>query len=153
MNQSRDVYWMKQALKLARYAMHKGEVPVGAVLVIENTLLAEGYNSPITLHDPTAHAEIMAIRTAGLATKNYRLPGTTLYVTLEPCVMCGGAMVHARIERLVYGTPDLRAGAAGSVFNLAQAKQLNHRLSVTGAILEEECSTLLRNFFKLRRGS
>jgi tRNA(adenine34) deaminase len=152
MNQSRDVYWMKQALKLARFAMQKGEVPVGAVLVVENTLLAEDCNSPITLHDPTAHAEILAIRGAGQVTKNYRLPGTTLYVTLEPCVMCAGAMIHARIERLVYGTPDLRTGAAGSVFNLAQAKQTNHRLNVTGGILEDECATLLRDFFQLRRG-
>jgi tRNA(adenine34) deaminase len=151
MDQSRDVYWMKRALKLARRAMQKGEVPVGAVIVMENALVAEGNNSPITLRDPTAHAEIMAIRRAGQVINNYRLPGSTLYVTLEPCVMCAGAMIHARIERLVYGAPDPRTGAAGSVFNLVQAKQINHRLNVVGGILGDECAALLRDFFQLRR--
>ncbi|MEN8129084.1 MAG: tRNA adenosine(34) deaminase TadA [Pseudomonadota bacterium] len=148
---SMDEHWMRYALGLARYAEKLGEVPVGAVIVKENKLVAEGCNSPIERHDPTAHAEIQAIRNAGQVLRNYRMPDTTLYVTLEPCPMCLGAMIHARIKRLVFGADDPRTGAAGSVFNLAQAKQTNHRIEVTGKVLGEECAEFLRGFFKRRR--
>lgn len=143
-----DEHWIRYALRLARYAEELGEVPVGAVVVKENKLLSKGWNNPIEHHDPTAHAEIQAIRNAGQVLRNYRMPDTTLYVTLEPCPMCLGAMIHARIKRLVFGADDLRTGAAGSVINLAQA---NHRIEVTGGVLGQECAELLRDFFKRRR--
>ena len=146
-----DQYWIRYALNLAEKAQDEGEVPVGAVIVRDDKLVSEGWNQPIASSDPTAHAEIVALRAAGVAESNYRLPGTTLYVTLEPCVMCVGAIVHARIERLVYGAKDPRAGAAGSVFSLLGSDQFNHSVQVEGGILAEECGAILKNFFKQKR--
>lgn len=145
------VYWMREALALAHKAEVAGEVPVGAVVVKNSAIIGRGWNHPISAHDPTAHAEIIAIREAAQSLGNYRLLDTTLYVTLEPCAMCAGAMVHARVERLVFGVSDPRAGAAGSVFDIAHAPALNHRLDVIGGVLAEECGSLLRQFFASRR--
>jgi tRNA(adenine34) deaminase len=142
---------MRCALELARRAENEGEVPVGAVLVADGRLVAEGWNAAVCSSDPTAHAEIQAIRAAGLALGNYRLPGTTLYVTMEPCPMCAGALVHARVSRLVFGVPDQRSGAAGTVFDIVRAPELNHRLEVKGGVLESGCRTLLQDFFRSRR--
>jgi tRNA(adenine34) deaminase len=142
---------MARALALARRAEAGGEVPVGAVLVRGNALLAEGWNRPIGTSDPTAHAEIVALRAAARRTGNYRLPGTTLYVTLEPCPMCMGAVVHARVGRLVYAAADPRSGAAGSVFDLACHPRLNHCVTVQAGPLAAEASALLREFFRRRR--
>jgi tRNA(adenine34) deaminase len=150
-NDERDSYWMRQALALARRAAATGEVPVGAVLVVGDEALSEGWNQPIGACDPTAHAEIVALRAAAARLGNYRLPGGTLYVTLEPCPMCAGALVHARVARVVFGASDPRAGAAGTVFDLLQAAALNHRAEVTGGLLAEECGMLLREFFRARR--
>src|SRR5690348_12042058 len=150
MNES-DEKWMREALGLARQAETAGEVPVGAVLVKDGKQVAAGWNQPILAHDPTAHAEIMALRAGAQALGNYRLTGTTLYVTLEPCAMCAGALVHARVARLVFGAADPKAGAAGSVFDLARSDKLNHRLEVTSGVLAEECGALLRDFFTQRR--
>jgi tRNA(adenine34) deaminase len=136
---------------LARDAEACGEVPVGAVIVKDGEIVAEGSNRPIRSHDPTAHAEIVAMRAAAMALENYRIPGTTLYVTLEPCPMCTGAMVHARIERLVYAASDPRTGAAGSVFDLACNDALNHRMEVLGGVLANESAALLQAFFSARR--
>ena len=146
-----DVAWMRHALQLADRAQQCGEVPVGAVLVMGDTLIAEGWNCPIATHDPTAHAEIQALRAAGPRLGNYRLLDTTLYVTLEPCVMCMGAISHARVKRVVYGATDPKRGAAGSVLQLADAEFLNHRIEITGGILGDECGNQLRAFFKARR--
>jgi tRNA(adenine34) deaminase len=144
---------MAQALDCAREAYGFGEVPVGAVLVGPGgEVLARAANAPIASHDPTAHAEIVALRAAGQALRNYRLPGCTLYVTLEPCAMCVGALVHARIARLVFAAPDPKTGACGSVFDLADSPQMNHRMVVTGGVLAEESAALLREFFAERRG-
>lgn len=142
---------MQAALELAREAQRAGEVPVGAVIVKDDVIVGRGWNHPISARDPTAHAEIAALREAAEALGNYRLPGTTLYVTLEPCAMCAGAMVQARVKRLVFGALDPRAGAAGSVFDIVRASQLNHRLEVTGGMLADECGELLKRFFELRR--
>ncbi len=142
---------MRHALGLAMRAAQAGEVPVGAVLVKDGQLVAEGWNLPISHNDPTAHAEIQAMRAAGKALKNYRLLGTTLYATLEPCPMCAGAIVHARVARVVYATPDPRTGAAGSVYNILQSNELNHRCEVTAGVLAEESARLLRDFFRSRR--
>lgn len=142
---------MARALELARHAQARGEVPVGAVIVKDNQIIAEGWNQPIATHDPSAHAELLAMREAARVLQNYRLIDTTLYVTLEPCVMCAGAMVHARVKRLVYAASDPRAGAAGSIFNIAQHEALNHRVEVMGGVMESECATLLRDFFRTRR--
>lgn len=142
---------MDIALTTARAAGERGEVPVGAILVKDDTILANRGNAPIQQCDPTAHAEILAMRDAGLRIGNYRLPGTTLYVTLEPCPMCVGAMIHARIDRLVFGAADPRTGAAGSRFALATASEHNHRLAVTGGIRSEVAGELLREFFRDRR--
>lgn len=144
---------MGRAFALAQTAAAHGEVPVGAVLVREGKVLGEGWNRPIESHDPTAHAEIVALRAAGARVQNYRLPGTTLYVTLEPCAMCVGAMVHARIERLVFGASDPKTGAAGSVFELLQAPEHNHRVVVASGVLAEACGALLTNFFRARRSN
>jgi tRNA(adenine34) deaminase len=149
---STDELYMHRALQLARCAEAEGEVPVGAVLVAEGRVVAETWNRPISSNDPTAHAELLALRVAGKALGNYRLVGATLYVTLEPCAMCAGAMVHARIARLVYGAPDPKAGAAGSVFDLLRSEALNHRVEVEGGVLGEACGELLRRFFQARRG-
>jgi tRNA(adenine34) deaminase len=146
-----DERFMRRAIELAREAEAAGEVPVGALVVRDGEILAEGFNRPISTHDPTAHAEMVALRAAAARIDNYRLPGTTLYVTLEPCAMCAGAMVHARVQRLVYAATDPRAGAAGSIFNVAQNPALNHRLEVVPSVLAEECGTLLRGFFAARR--
>ncbi len=148
---SEDVRFMREALALARRAQDAGEVPVGAVVVQGERVIASGSNEPIGRCDPTAHAEIQALRAAGSALGNYRLPGCVLYVTLEPCVMCTGAMVHARIARLVYGASDPRAGAAGSVLDLARAPYLNHRIDVTAGVLAEDSRALLQAFFRERR--
>ena len=150
---STDLQYMSRALELARFAEANGEVPVGAVIVKENQIIGEGWNQPITTHDPSAHAEMLAMRAAAKSLGNYRLLDTTLYVTLEPCAMCAGAMVHARIKRLVYAATDPRAGAAGTLFNIVQHDALNHRVEVTGGVLEGECAAVLRNFFRTRRGS
>jgi len=146
-----DQHWMRHAIKLAKRAEEEGEVPVGAVIVRDDKLISEGWNQPIKGHDPTAHAEIMALRAAGQAELNYRLPGVTLFVTLEPCVMCVGAITHARISRVVYGADDPRAGAAGSTFSLLGSDLFNHSLEVQSGILAEECGEILSDFFKARR--
>lgn len=142
---------MCQALELARLSAAAGEVPVGAMLVLDDEVIGHGWNQPISTHDPTAHAEVVALRAAAARLGNYRLVGATLYVTLEPCPMCAGAIVHARVARVVFGAADLRTGAAGSIFNLLQSANLNHRAEVRGEVLAEECGTLLRDFFRTRR--
>jgi tRNA(adenine34) deaminase len=145
-------HWMRQALALAARAADEGEVPVGAVLVMQGAIIGEGWNRPIAARDPTAHAEIQALRDAARRAGNYRLPTTELYVTLEPCPMCAGAIVHARVERVVYGAADPKGGACGSVFDLLPSDQrFNHRTDCVGGILEAECAALLRNFFRARR--
>lgn len=146
-----DLQFMSRALELAGRAEAAGEVPVGAVIVKDGLILAEGWNRPIGAHDPTAHAEVVAMREAARRVQNYRLLDTTLYVTLEPCAMCASAMVHARVRRLVYAAADPRAGASGSVFNITQHPSLNHRLEVQGGVLAEPCGDLLRRFFLARR--
>lgn len=146
-----DEKFMRRALELAREAEAAGEVPVGAVIVKDGAIVAEGWNRPIGTNDPSAHAEMVALRSAGAALGTYRLLDTTLYVTLEPCPMCAGAMVHARVKRVVYGATDPRAGACGTVFNITQHPALNHRLECDGGVLAEECGTLLRGFFLARR--
>ena len=146
-----DVRFMRRALQLARAAEAEGEVPVGAVLVKDGEIVAEGFNQPISSCDPTAHAEIVALRGAAASVENYRLPGTTLYVTLEPCPMCAGAMVHARVGRLVFAAADPRTGSAGSVFDLVRSEELNHRLEVESGVLADESGALLRTFFRARR--
>ncbi len=147
----RDIHWMQHAIQLAKHAESMGEVPVGAVLVKDNTLVAEGWNQPISGNDPTAHAEIMALRTAAQILKNYRLVDTTLYVTLEPCSMCAGALIHARVKRVVFATTDPRTGAAGSVFHILNSSELNHKIDIQQGVLAHECSQLLTNFFRNKR--
>ena len=148
---SRDEGYMSAALDLARRAGEAGEVPVGALLVQDDTVLARAFNQPITVNDPTAHAEMLVLREAASKLANYRLPGTTLYVTLEPCPMCAGAMVHARVSRLVFGAVDSRSGAAGSMCDIARSEALNHRLEVTGGVRAAESAALLEEFFRARR--
>jgi len=148
-----DLVLMAQALACARDAESAGEVPVGAVIAdATGAVLARAANAPIARHDPTAHAEMLALRAAGRALGNYRLPGCVLYVTLEPCAMCVGALVHARIARIVYGAPDPKTGACGSVFDLAATPKMNHRIEVLGGVLAEECGAVLKQFFAARRG-
>lgn len=149
--QNTDEAWMRHAIRLAEYAEQQGEVPVGAVLVKNGLFIAEGWNGPICHHDPTGHAEIMAIREAGKKLHNYRLVDTTLYVTLEPCVMCMGAIIHARIARLVFGADDPKRGAVCHALNLGNADFLNHQVDWSGGILGEACSGLLKDFFRSRR--
>ena len=146
-----DRQFMQQALDQAMLAGAAGEVPVGAVLVRDGQIISTGFNQPIGNSDPSAHAEMIALRTAAQDESNYRLPGTTLYVTLEPCTMCAGAMLHARVERVVFGAADPKTGAAGSVLNVFSEKQINHQTQVEGGIMSEECGQVLRNFFKERR--
>ena len=146
-----DEYWIKQALNLAQRAASEGEVPVGAVLVYNNEMLAEGWNQPISRHDPSAHAEIMALRNGAEVLKNYRLPDTTLYVTLEPCIMCAGALVHARIKRLVFGAFDPKGGAVQSNFTILDSNKLNHRVDYRGGVSGNECGKIIQDFFKARR--
>lgn len=146
-----DRQFMQQALKQAELAAIAGEVPVGAVLVRDGQVISKGFNQPISNHDPSAHAEMMALRVAAQAELNYRLPGTTLYVTLEPCIMCAGAMLHARVGRVVFGAADPKTGAAGSVLNVFAEKQINHQTQVEGGIMGDECGQVLRDFFRERR--
>ncbi len=146
-----DQYWMQHAMALAVKAQDAGEVPVGAVLVLGNQVIGEGWNRSIGFHDPTAHAEIMALRQGGLVVQNYRLLDAVLYVTLEPCVMCAGAMVHSRIKRLVYGAADLKTGAAGSLLDILRHPGMNHHMEITSGVMAEACSTQLSDFFRLRR--
>ncbi|VAW53141.1 tRNA-specific adenosine-34 deaminase [hydrothermal vent metagenome] len=146
-----DTQWMQRALELAKKAEQAGEVPVGAVLVKDNQLIAEGWNQPILSHDATSHAEIMAMREAGKKLNNYRLINTTMYVTLEPCSMCVGAMIHARVTRVVYGAAESRTGALGGAFNLFEVSQHNHIFEVEAGVMAEESKTLLQNFFRSRR--
>ncbi|MET0268017.1 MAG: tRNA adenosine(34) deaminase TadA [Duganella sp.] len=145
--------WMRLALEQARYANDLGEVPVGAVVVRDGELIATGYNRPIGQHDPTAHAEIVALRKAAEVLGNYRLPGCELYVTLEPCMMCSGAMMHARLAHVVYGASDPKTGVCGSVLDLFAQEKLNHHTVVTGGVLAEECGALLKSFFAGRRAA
>jgi tRNA(adenine34) deaminase len=147
-----DDFWMNEALALAREAGAAGEVPVGAVVVVDGQLVGSGFNRPIGAHDPTAHAEVMALRDAARRLGNYRLPGATLYVTLEPCVMCAGAIMHARIARVVFGARDPKTGVAGSVLDLFAESRLNHHAEVVGGVRAEACGQLLSSFFAARRG-
>ncbi|WP_373018100.1 tRNA adenosine(34) deaminase TadA [Thiomicrorhabdus sp.] len=149
--EEQDEFWMEQAYKLALRSQSEGEVPVGAVLVQDGRLIGQGWNQPIQMHDPSAHAEILALREAGDRLQNYRLIDTTLYVTLEPCAMCAAAMVHARVARLVYAAEDLKTGAVSSVFHLLNSDKMNHQVEFCGGILKEKCSGLLSQFFKQRR--
>ena len=152
MNQAElDHQFMRQAIEQAQLAAVAGEVPVGAVLVRDGQVIAQAFNKPIGNHDPSAHAEMLALREAAKTEENYRLPGSTLYVTLEPCVMCSGAILHARVDRVVFGAPDPKTGAAGSVLDVFSSKQINHQTSVEGGVMSEECGQLLRSFFKGRR--
>ena len=147
----RDTFWMQQALLLAAHAAQQNEVPVGAVLVLDDQVIGEGYNCPISKHDPTAHAEIIALRQGAEKVGNYRLVNSTLYVTLEPCLMCAGAMVHARIKRLVYGATDLKAGAIVSMARALDKSFLNHRVDHAGGLLARPCGEILSRFFQERR--
>ena len=146
-----DEAWMRYAFRLAQRAEQQGEVPVGAIVVKDERCIAEGWNASIATHDPTAHAEMVALRQAGLALENYRLCDATLYVTLEPCVMCMGAISHARVKRLVFGAFDPKRGAVCHALSLTDASFLNHRISWVGGVLEAECSGQLRDFFRARR--
>jgi len=148
-----DEFWMQRALELARNAEALGEVPVGAVLVLNNECIAEGWNQPVSSHDPSAHAEMVALRSAGEKIKNYRFCDTTLYVTLEPCVMCAGALIHARVARTVFGAEDPKAGAAGSVFQILNSDRLNHQCAITSGVLKKECAGMLQEFFRKRRNA
>tara|TARA_B110000008_G_C16587194_1_gene410834 strand:+ start:65 stop:523 length:459 start_codon:yes stop_codon:yes gene_type:complete len=148
---NKDEKWMKIAMDEANLAMDENEIPVGAVLVKNDKLIAQSHNQPINKNDPTAHAEIKLLRKAGEQLKNYRLVGSTLYVTLEPCAMCFGAMIHARIKRIVFGARDRKTGVCGSCINLNEEKFFNHKISITSGILEKESQDLLRSFFKSRR--
>lgn len=148
-----DAGFMREALEQAQRAWDQGEVPVGAVVVKDGVVIARGYNQPIGKHDPTAHAEIVALRAAAEVLGNYRLPGCELYVTLEPCVMCSGAMMHARLSRIVYGAPDPKTGACGSVVNLFEQEQLNHHAQAVGGVLADDCAGILKSFFAARRAA
>ncbi len=149
--EGQDAHWMRAALALAEEAWRRGEVPVGAVVVADGKIVGRGFNAPIEGHDPTAHAEIAALRDGAQALGNYRLPDCDLYVTLEPCPMCAGAIMQARIRRLVFGAPDPKTGACGSVVNLFAEPRLNHHTLVTRGVLAEECGGLLKEFFAGRR--
>lgn len=146
-----DERYMDLALMEAQKAELAGEVPVGAVIVSGDEVIGRGFNQPISLHDPTAHAEIIALREAAQTERNYRLANATLYCTVEPCMMCAGAMIHARLVRLVFGTPDPKAGAAGSIYNVLTDPRLNHRVQVVSGVREDECINILRQFFEKRR--
>ena len=146
-----DEKWMQLAILEANIAKDKGEVPVGSILVQNNQIISKAHNCPISKNDPTAHAEIEVLRKAGEKLNNYRLPQTTLYVTLEPCAMCLGAMIHARIERVVFGASDPKSGVCGSTIDLSSESIFNHQISVSGGVLEHECKNILQSFFKLRR--
>ena len=147
-----DQVFMQQALHLAKQAESLGEVPVGAIVVLDDEVVGQGFNQPIQRHDPSAHAEIQALRDAANTLENYRLVNSTMYVTLEPCVMCAGAMIHARVANVVYAAADPKTGAAGSVFDILQTDKLNHRVQCQGGLLAQQSSQLLKAFFKKRRG-
>ena len=151
MSMKTDEDWMLYAMSLAAKAEAVGEIPVGAVVVIDNEIVGEGWNQSIMQHDPSAHAEMLAVRAAGARIGNYRMLDATLYVTLEPCAMCAGLLVHARVKRVVFGATDLKTGACGSVMDLARHTTLNHQLQVDGGVLAEQCSQQLSAFFKRRR--
>jgi len=151
--QINDEHWMQQALRLAEKAEQQGEVPVGAIIVKDNQLIAEGWNQPVQSHDPSAHAEMQAMRAAGKVLNNYRLVDTTLYVSLEPCSMCVGAMVHARVKRVVFAAYDAKTGACGSATNLADAAHHNHKIEVSGGVLEAQSRERLQNFFRKKRAA
>jgi tRNA(adenine34) deaminase len=151
MTPSEDILFMQRALALAASAAGEGEVPVGAVLVRDGLVIGEGYNQPISRCDPTAHAEIVALRAASVAEANYRLPGTTLYVTIEPCTMCVGALMHARVARVVFGAPEPKAGSLVSNLQLSQAQHWNHRIEVCGGVCGDAAAELMQNFFRGRR--
>ena len=151
MNFENDIQWMERALVLAHKAEAAGEVPVGAIIVKDNQLISEGWNQPISSHDATSHAEIMAMRDAGKILNNYRLIDTTVYVTLEPCSMCVGAMIHARVKRVVFAAPEPRTGALGGAFNLLETNQHNHLFEVSSGVMAEESKLLLQSFFRARR--
>ena len=146
-----DAYWMREALKRADYAEAMNEIPVGAIVVVDGRLVGDGWNSPISDHDPSAHAEMQAVRMAAKQVENYRVIDATLYVTLEPCAMCAGMLVHARVGRVVFGAKDLKTGSAGSVMQLLQHPQLNHQCEITSGVLAEECGEKLSAFFRRRR--
>jgi tRNA(adenine34) deaminase len=146
-----DTLYMRQALSQAHNAWALGEVPVGALVVKDGQIIATGFNQPIGTHDPTAHAEIVALRAAASILGNYRLPGCELYVTLEPCAMCAGAMMHARLARVVFGAPDPKTGACGSVLNLFEQEKLNHHTELVGGVMAQECGAMLKDFFATRR--
>ena len=148
---TKDEEWMKIAIRQAKFAETQGEVPVGAVIVKDNILLSQGYNQPIETNDSTAHAEILALRLAGKKQKNYRLVGSTLYVTLEPCIMCFGALMHARINRIVFGASDSKNGICNFFLGVDKEKIFNHKIVLNGGVLESECKKLLHSFFELRR--
>jgi tRNA(adenine34) deaminase len=150
---AREQAFMRAALEQAQHAWNLGEVPVGAVVVKDGVVIARGYNQPIDKHDPTAHAEIVALRAAAEALGNYRLPGCELYVTLEPCLMCSGAMMHARLARVVFGASDPKTGVCGSVLNLFEPSQLNHHAEAVGGVLADECGAMLKRFFAARRAA
>ena len=151
MSSSIDTQWMQHALSLAKKAKELDEVPVGAVIVHDDKIIGEGFNQSISSNDPIAHAEIVALRQAGQTLNNYRFPGAKMYVTLEPCAMCAGALVHARLSKLIYAVDDPKTGACGSVFNLLQTNELNHKVEIERGIMEEECRSLIQNFFKEKR--
>lgn len=146
-----DLSWMRHALELAKRAADEGEVPVGAALVRNSEVLGEGWNRPLSTADPTAHAEVQAVRKACININNYRILNSILYVTLEPCLMCAGALVHARVGRVVYGAADTKSGALGTVVNVSDMPGLNHRYDVTGGVLADQCAALLQDFFRARR--
>ncbi len=146
-----DILMMRAALELAEAARDQNEVPIGAVVVKDNKIIGRGFNSPIGRHDPSAHAEVLALREAAVYLNNYRLPGCYLYVTLEPCIMCAGAIMHARLARLIYGAADPKTGACGSVVNLFEEKRLNHHTAVTAGVLAETCGDILKLFFAGKR--
>lgn len=146
-----DEHWMQKAILLAQFAATKGEVPIGAIVVHENKIIGEGWNQPIVSNDPSAHAEVIALRDAAKTIQNYRILEATLYVTLEPCLMCIGTMLHARISRLVFGAFDSKIGAGWSVFDVLSDAKHNHTIEITGGTLKEECGDILQTFFKARR--
>ena len=152
MSKESDADYMDLALAEARKAESVNEVPVGAVVIFEGAVIGSGYNQPVSGADPTAHAEIIALRQAARHQRNYRLSNATMYCTVEPCMMCAGAMIHARIDRLVFGTPDPKAGSAGSIYNVLSDPRLNHSVDVISGVREDECASLLRDFFAKRRG-
>lgn len=146
-----DVFFMQQALECAKKAYEKDEVPIGAVIVKDNKIIAKGYNKTILLKDTTAHAEIIALRKACKKLNNYRLTECSIYVTIEPCSMCAGALVHARIKNIYFGAKDIKAGACGSVFNIASSNKLNHNINIFGGLLEQDCAKIIKQFFKSKR--